>query len=68
MEETIKAMKQWCINHYDQGADTMVECWSDDDYAILFGDSRTTEQAWKSLKALASIYAERQADAENSAF
>jgi hypothetical protein len=68
MKEQIELMKQWCIEHYEQGADTMVECWSDEDYSILFGDSRTPEQAWKSLKALASIYAERQADADNSAF
>ena len=72
MKEQIELMKQWCNDHYEQGADTMVECWSDTDYAELFtthdGQPRTTEQAWEALRAVASVYAERQADARNSAF
>lgn len=72
MKEQIELMKQWCADHYEQGADTMVECWSDTDYEELFtthdGQPRTTEQAWQSLKAVASVYADRQADARNSAF
>ena len=72
MQEQIQAMKQWCEENYENGADTMVECWSDTDYAELFtthdGQPRTAEQAWESLKAVASVYADRQADARNSAF
>ena len=72
MKEQIELMKKWCADHYEQGADTMVECWSDEDYEDLFvtldGQPRTTEQAWQSLKAVASVYADRQADARNSAF
>ena len=72
MKEQIELMKKWCSDHYEQGADTMVECWSDQDYADLFvshdGQPRTTEQAWEALRAVASVYAERQADARNSAF
>lgn len=72
MQEQIQAMKQWCEENYENGADTMVECWSDTDYEELFtthdGQPRTTEQAWESLKAVASVYADRQADARNSAF
>jgi len=72
MKEQIELMKQWCADHYEQGADTMVECWSDEDYEDLFvtldGQPRTTEQAWQSLKAVASVYADQQADARNSAF
>lgn len=72
MQEQIQAMKQWCEENYENGADTMVECWSDTDYAELFtthdGQPRTTEQAWEALKAVASVYADRQADARNSAF
>jgi hypothetical protein len=68
---TIEAMKQWCSDNYANGADTMVECWSDSDYAELFtfeGEAKTAEQAWATLKALADIYADRDADARNSAF
>ena len=72
MQEQIQAMKQWCEENYENGADTMVECWSDTDYAELFtthdGQPRTIEQAWDSLRAVASVYADRQADARNSAF
>ena len=67
----IKAMKTWCMDNYSNGADTMVECWSDSDYVDLFtfdGEPRTTAQAWETLKAIAAIYKDRQADAENSAF
>ena len=72
MQEQIQAMKKWCEEHYESGADTMVECWSDTDYAELFtthdGQPRTIEQAWDSLRAVASVYADQQADARNSAF
>ena len=68
---TIEAMKQWCMDNYDKGADTMVECWSDSDYEELFtyeGKPQTDKQAWKTLRAVADVYADRQADARNSAF
>jgi hypothetical protein len=68
----IQAMKQWCMDNYENGADTMVECWSDGDYAELFvsceGEPLTTAQAWQTLKSVASVYRDRQADARNSAF
>lgn len=69
--ETIQAMKDWCMDNYSQGADTMVECWSTEDYERLFsfeGEAHTDEQAWEILKAIASVYADQQADARNSAF
>ena len=71
MNEQIKAMKQWCMDNYDKGADTMVECWGDHDYADLFvqdGAPRTAEEAWDLLKRIVAVYKERQSDAENSAF
>lgn len=70
--QTIEAMKAWSLENYDQGADTMAECWSTSDYAELFtdmdGQPRTEAQAWQTLKQLAAVYAERQADARHSAF
>ena len=68
----IQAMKEWCLDNYNNGADTMVECYTDEDYENLFtscdGKPLTTADAWRLLKNLASIYADRQADARNSAF
>lgn len=69
--ETIQAMKDWCMDNYENGADTMVECWSTEDYERLFsfeGEAHTDEQAWEILKAIADVYADQQADARNSAF
>jgi hypothetical protein len=67
MNDEIKAMKQWCMDNYDRGADTMVECWGDEDYAELFV-SHTAEEAWDLLKRIVSVHQDRQADAINSAF
>jgi len=67
MNEQIAAMKQWCADNYCNGADTMVECWDDAEYASLWDDGATDEQAWKTLRDVASVYADRIADAKNSA-
>lgn len=70
--QAIEQMKQWSQDNYTNGADTMAECWSTSDYAELFtdheGNPRTAAQAWDTLKSLATVYAERQADARNSVF
>jgi hypothetical protein len=72
IQNEITAMKQWCMDNYDQGADTMVECWGTEDYAELFaypdGTPRTAKQAWQSLKDIVAVYKDRQADARNSVF
>jgi site-specific recombinase XerD len=74
MEHTavIEAMKQWAIDNYTNGTDVIVECYEDSDYESLFidheGKPLTAAEAWKTLKSVASIYAEREADARNSAF
>jgi hypothetical protein len=59
----VAAMKKWCEDNYSKGADTMVECWSDDDYAQLL-QGKTKRAAWQLLKRLASVYRERQSDAD----
>lgn len=83
--QEIAHMQEYCKAHYDEGYDTMVECWSDADYEGLFymfsldtenpkynserPDARVpASQAWETLHEIAAIYADRQADARNSAF
>lgn len=67
--QTIEAMKAWSLDNYDKGADTMAECWTTEDYAELITDcNNDTAKAWDMLRRLADVYAERQADARNSAF
>ena len=77
-------MQDWCSQpaNYESGYDTFVECYSSEDFEDLFYDrvwdeascdyvrgSRVTfADAWDLLHSMASVYAERQADARNSAF
>jgi hypothetical protein len=68
MNEQIAAMKRWCADNYSNGADTMIECWDDSNYASLWDAGATDEQAWKTLRDVASVYADRIADGKNSAF
>ena len=69
--EQIKAevvkMRDWCEANYNNGADTMIECWTQEDYERLFvssgGQPLSKREAWQTLKDVASVYRERQADA-----
>jgi len=56
MNDQIAAMQQWCADNYLNGADTMIECWDDAEYASLWDDNATDEQAWYTLRAVASVY------------
>ena len=80
MLTVIEHMKTWCMDNYDKGADTMVECWTDADYENLFyrhnPDTAHTmprircsfADAWDTLKGIAAVYQDQQADAKNSVF
>lgn len=82
MLAVIEQMKTWCMDNYDKGADTMVECWADADYEDLFyrtnHDATTAHtmprircsfaDAWDTLKSIAAVYQDQQADAKNSVF
>lgn len=63
--EVIENMKAWCLENYENGADTMVECWEDSDYDDMIVRSGSDEEAWEVLKAIARIYEDRQADARS---
>jgi hypothetical protein len=66
---TIDKMKAWCLKNYENGADTMVECWASEDYQRMITDcGGDLKAAWKCLRSVAAVYADRQADARNSAF
>lgn len=62
MEKLVEEMKQWCVDNYENGADTMVECWDTEDYLELIQEAGA-EGAWDILKRVAGVYRERQADA-----
>ena len=62
MEKLVEEMKEWCVDNYENGADTMVECWGTEDYLDLIRESGA-EGAWDILKRVAAVYRERQCDA-----
>jgi hypothetical protein len=62
----VAAMKRWALDHYDQGADTFVECWEDVDYAELLHTSEWDQaRAMRRLAEIASVFADRQSNARN---
>jgi hypothetical protein len=62
--EVIKNMKAWCLENYENGADTMVECWDDGDYeSLIVGCDGDLDKAWETLDHIRSVFADRQADA-----
>lgn len=73
-EEILQAVKDHAQKHYCNGGwDVLVECYDDSDLTHLLegpAGSRpaTPEDAIKRAEGYVSIWAERQADAKNSAF
>lgn len=65
----IAAVKAHANEHYNDGGwDVIVECWSDGDIAKCIHGVHTAQAAIAKVKVIAEIYADRQADARNSAF
>jgi hypothetical protein len=68
MDETTKlaliaALKKYAIEHYDQGYDTYVECYDDAEWAEFVGDHEDEASVWNIFHRVASVWADRQADA-----
>lgn len=65
------AIYKYAEDHYNDGGwDVIVECWDLDmieEYLIKRG-SRTFAEAVEAMKDLVDVWADRQADAINSAF
>jgi len=66
MEAKITKLRKWCEDNYSNGADTMVECWGISDYEdLLNSNNGDYKKSLKVLKGVASVYLDRQHDAEN---
>lgn len=64
LTEKIAKLKAWSAANYERGADTFVECWDDTDYERLIAEHNGSPRAaLRTLRACASVYRERQADA-----
>lgn len=68
-ERLIGYVKDYALTNYDKGGwDVIVECYDDDMIADVIGKARTPEGAIRKFRPLVSVWADRQADARNSAF
>jgi hypothetical protein len=61
--QAIQALKDWALANYENGADTIVECWGTSDYVELI--CKHGADALSILQSIAAVYADRQADARN---
>jgi hypothetical protein len=60
---TIQTLKDWALANYENGADTLVECWGDEDYEEVIREHGADALAF--IQRIAAVYADRQADARN---
>lgn len=71
MEELIAAVRAHALRHYDDGGwDVIEEAWDDEDIqeCIESFKATTEAEAIEAVGRIVSVYADRQADARNSAF
>ena len=69
MEEKIAKLKKWAEENYNKGADTIVECWSKEDYIEALNDNGNDyDKTLAFLKTISGVYEDRQAGARNSVF
>ncbi len=69
VSELVQAVKDYATEHYNDGGwDVLVEAYGDDQIAEVIGKARTVKGALAKFKPLISVWADRQADAINSAF
>jgi hypothetical protein len=69
--ELVQYVKDYANFHYEDGGwDVIVECWEDKDILkVLKENNATTEkEAIAAFKRFVAVWADQQADAENSRF
>ena len=68
-EQIAKYIYNYAQEHYEDGGwDVIVECWTIEAIMETLEDDESQEEALEGFKDLVSVWAERQADAVNSAF
>lgn len=69
-ETLVDFIKTYALDHYEDGGwDVIVECYTDSEIADVL-DEAGAQTKWQALAAFrfVEVYADRQADARNSAF
>lgn len=65
----LEQVKQHALAHYEDGGwDVVVECYTDAELAEAIAGATTLKGALAKLQPLVEVWADRQADARNSAF
>jgi len=74
VKQAVEAVKKHALEHYEDGGwDVIVECWEDEQIESYLYDTdsgpATEEEAIDMFaKGVVAVWADRQADARNSAF
>lgn len=69
MTDLVEFVKAHALAHYEDGGwDVVFECFTDAEIADVIGDAKTEDKALIRIYRLVEVYADRQADAINSAF
>lgn len=65
----IETLKAYAEANYDEGMDSFIECYSDDEWLELLNSHNNCVQATKAaMREIAGIQLEKQSNAINSAF
>ena len=68
-EEIAKYIYDYAQEHYNDGGwDVIVECWTIDDIMEQIEDGESKEDVLNNFKSTAAVWADREADAINSAW
>jgi len=68
-QELVDAVKAHALAHYEDGGwDVVVECFDDAEIAEVIGKATTVSGALRKFATMVDVWADRQADARNSAF
>ena len=71
INKLVQYIKDYANFHYEDGGwDVIAECWEDKDIlkVLTENDATTEKEALASFKDVVAVWADRQADANNSRF
>ncbi len=65
----VEFIKAHALTNYEAGGwDVVVECFDDEEIEEIVGEAKTEAQALDAFENIVGVFADRQADARNSAF
>jgi len=62
-KQLAQKLKAYAAEHYEDGFDSFVECYEDDELEEFVGDLETWEAVLDMAKAIVSVWEDRRADA-----